>query len=72
MKTHNLVIYHCLACGAVMHNEPDQDVPQCCERPMIKAATETVGNAEDQLPDEQVQPPGETHPPIGCVQQTPS
>jgi hypothetical protein len=46
MKTHNLVIYHCLACGAVMHCEPDQDVPECCGRSMIKAAAETVGNDE--------------------------
>lgn len=42
MKTHNLVIYHCLNCGAIMHCEPDEEVPQCCQKSMIKAAAETV------------------------------
>ncbi|MGQ0635984.1 MAG: hypothetical protein ACT4QC_15340 [Planctomycetaceae bacterium] len=46
MKTHNLIIYHCLSCGAVIHCDPEQDAPQCCGRPMIKAAAETVCNGE--------------------------
>ena len=44
MKTHNLLIFHCLACGAIIHCELDQDVPVCCGEPMIKAAAETVAN----------------------------
>jgi hypothetical protein len=47
MKTHNLVIYHCLHCGAVMHCEPEQGPPACCGKPMIKAAAETVVESED-------------------------
>lgn len=46
MKTHNLNIYHCLACGAVMHCEPGEGVPECCGRPMIMAAAETVSGGE--------------------------
>ena len=45
MKTHNLIIYHCLGCGAVLHCEPELEIPQCCGRQMIKAAAETVINA---------------------------
>lgn len=56
MKTHNLVIYHCLACGAVMHAEPDKDLPSCCGRPMVKAAAETVKNGKSKV-SEDAQPP---------------
>jgi hypothetical protein len=46
MKTHNLMIFHCLSCGAILHREPEQEVPLCCGKPMIKAAGETVANGE--------------------------
>jgi len=61
MTTHNLIIYHCLACGAVMHCEPERDIPQCCGRPMIKAAAETVGNSNGgrEVARPPVQPPAE-------------
>lgn len=42
MKTHNLAIYHCLACGAIMHCELERETPQCCGNPMVKSAAETV------------------------------
>lgn len=71
MKTHNLVIHHCLACGAIMHSEPDQETPQCCGRPMVKAAAETVGTGEGQLPTEPGQPPADAHPPVDRISQKP-
>jgi hypothetical protein len=42
MKTHNRLIYHCLCCGRVVHQERDEVRPQCCGRGMVKAAAETV------------------------------
>jgi hypothetical protein len=45
----NLVIYHCLACGAVAHREPDREKPLCCGKPMINAAAETVFIEECQV-----------------------
>jgi hypothetical protein len=44
MTTHNLIIYHCLRCGAVMHCETGEDAPECCGKPMTKAAAETIVN----------------------------
>ena len=49
MKTHNVVIYHCLCCGTVMHREPDQEAPQCCGRQMVKAAAETIFDRVGQI-----------------------
>jgi hypothetical protein len=43
---HNRVIYHCLACGSVIHREPDETIPMCCDRLMTKAATETVYDSD--------------------------
>jgi hypothetical protein len=55
MKTRNLIIYHCLSCGAVMHCEPDQEMPQCCGRPMVKAAAETIASRVGHTPED-IQP----------------
>jgi hypothetical protein len=46
MKTRNLAIYHCLSCGAVMHCEPEEDVPVCCQKSMVKAGAETVAGMQ--------------------------
>lgn len=46
MKTHNAIIYHCLFCGGVMHAEPEAQPPQCCGRAMVKAAAETICEAD--------------------------
>ena len=44
MQTHNRIIYHCLCCGRLVHAEPETPVPNCCERPMVNAAAETVSD----------------------------
>lgn len=46
MKTRNLDIYHCLSCGTIRHCEPETESPQCCGKPMIRAAAETVVSDE--------------------------
>ena len=38
---HNVEIYHCQCCGAMLRQEPDRPVPSCCGRPMAKAAEDT-------------------------------
>ncbi len=43
---HNRVIYHCVACGSVVHREPDEAIPLCCDREMTKAAAETVYDSD--------------------------
>ena len=45
MKTHNRILYHCLCCGRVVHEEPDAQSPNCCGQPMTNAAAETVYDA---------------------------
>jgi hypothetical protein len=42
MKTHNAgtFIYHCIACGRVVHAELDGEPPQCCGHAMTKAGAE--------------------------------
>jgi hypothetical protein len=52
MKTHNRILFHCLACGRVVHAEPEESRPECCGRPMINAAAETVGSGDDALEKE--------------------
>jgi hypothetical protein len=47
MKTHNAVIYHCLACGSVVHAELEAESPQCCGQTMVKAAAETIREGDD-------------------------
>ena len=39
---HYIDIYHCQCCGALLRQEPDRPVPNCCGRPMAKAAADTV------------------------------
>jgi hypothetical protein len=47
MKTHDAIIYHCLTCGGVVHAEPEAESPQCCGHTMVKAAGETIHEADD-------------------------
>lgn len=44
MKTYNLVIYHCLNCGAVIDCAFDRAVPHCCGRPMVRTGAKTVAS----------------------------
>jgi hypothetical protein len=46
LKFHNRLIYHCLACGNVIHREPDDIVPVCCGSSMTPAAAESVFDAD--------------------------
>lgn len=46
MKTHNAIIYHCLFCGGVVHAELEPEPPCCCGRAMVKAAAETICEAD--------------------------
>jgi hypothetical protein len=46
MKTHNRILFHCLCCGNVVHAEPQELIPDCCGKQMVKAAAETVCEAE--------------------------
>jgi hypothetical protein len=61
MKTHNRILFHCLCCGNVVHAEPQELIPECCGKPMVKAAAETVCEADrDKLTDRALPAPGET------------
>jgi len=42
METHNASIYHCVACGRVVHADFEGEPPQCCGHTMAKAFTETI------------------------------
>ncbi|QDU27220.1 hypothetical protein ETAA8_23050 [Anatilimnocola aggregata] len=46
MELHNILIYHCVACGRIVHAEPEAKVPQCCGHAMVKASEETVHGLE--------------------------
>lgn len=46
LNFHNRLIYHCLACGNVIHREPADAIPECCGVRMTPAAAETVFDAE--------------------------
>lgn len=46
MKTHNRNIYHCLACGNVVHADVGVRPPECCGYEMAKAAAETICAAD--------------------------
>ena len=61
MKTHNLVIYHCLSCGAVMHSEPEDVVPECCGRAMVKSAAETIRVDDGRTVEEEVRTSADGH-----------
>jgi hypothetical protein len=61
MKTHNVLIYHCLHCGVIAHREPEQEQPTCCGRKMVKAATETIfGDDRDENDEWRTGGAGET------------
>jgi hypothetical protein len=55
MKTHNALIYHCLCCGRVVHQEPLVAAPHCCGVPMTEAAAETICEAEGTAPEGDVE-----------------
>jgi hypothetical protein len=46
MKTRNLIIYHCLFCGKVVHADTDADSPQCCGREMVNALADPIHDCE--------------------------
>lgn len=63
MSTHNIVIYHCVKCGNVVHREPDEQPPVCCRRLMVNAATETVRDGgEVRAPEPGAKPPAPGKP----------
>ena len=45
-QKHQLVIFHCLHCGAIQHAAPDCDFPLCCNKVMVHAASKTVDDDE--------------------------
>jgi hypothetical protein len=53
MKVHNAIIYHCLKCGSIAHNEFEDEPPHCCRREMVKSAVETIREANEASADEQ-------------------
>jgi len=65
MKTHNRILYHCLCCGRVVHEEPDESAPSCCGERMTNAAAETVVDVEiDVRSDEAKEPVPKTDRPL--------
>jgi hypothetical protein len=48
MKTHNVIIYHCLSCGHLVYREPELELPWCCGKKMIQSAAETVFGDEEE------------------------
>jgi hypothetical protein len=42
LKTHNVSIYHCIACGRVMQAELKAKPPQCCGKTMAKSAADAI------------------------------
>jgi hypothetical protein len=44
---HNIEIYHCQCCGAMRRQEPERPIPECCGKPMTKAAEDTVQEEDD-------------------------
>jgi uncharacterized Zn finger protein (UPF0148 family) len=56
MQIHKILIYHCLACGAILHREPGEAVPLCCGKQMLNAAAETVT-----IPDQRESETGAGH-----------
>lgn len=46
MKLYNRPIYHCQTCGAIKRVELTAAVPICCGTYMVKAAMETVSDAD--------------------------
>jgi hypothetical protein len=46
MTTHDVIVYHCLACGRVVDAEQGAVPPQCCGNAMVDACPESnpIGN----------------------------
>ena len=44
---HNIEIYHCQCCGAMLRQEPERPIPECCGKPMTKAAEDTICEGDD-------------------------
>lgn len=42
MTTHNARIYHCQACGRVVHVDPQAPPPRCCGRAMTGAGEVSI------------------------------
>lgn len=63
MDTHNAIIYHCVACGAIKHGAIGTKPPQCCGRPMATAAVETIHEGDPPADDAGGAPPKK--PPVG-------
>jgi DNA-directed RNA polymerase subunit RPC12/RpoP len=42
MKTCNIIIYHCVTCGRIVHADLDDMPPMCCGHAMVKASEDTV------------------------------
>jgi hypothetical protein len=42
MKTHNVMIYHCISCGRVEHSQLEAEPPQCCGHMMAKTCGDTI------------------------------
>ena len=61
MNTLNAVIYHCHACGRVVHAEPNAEPPQCCDHAMVKSCEETIH--EGDVAEKTVAGPAEAAPP---------
>lgn len=62
METHNAIIYHCIACGRVVHAEFEAVPPQCCGHTMAKACAETIH--EGDVAGEEAGGHSETAPPV--------
>ena len=61
METHNAVIYHCHACGRVVHAELEGEPPQCCGRAMVKSCEETIQEGDV---EKTIAGPAETTSPV--------
>lgn len=44
---HNIEIYHCQCCGAMLRQEPERPVPERCGKPMTKAAEDTLYEGDE-------------------------
>jgi DNA-directed RNA polymerase subunit RPC12/RpoP len=66
MTTHDVIVYHCLACGRVVDAEQGAEPPQCCGSVMVNACPETsqiVDSPATSGRNPQVTPPAEVKAP---------
>jgi hypothetical protein len=69
VKTHNVIIYHCLSCGRVLQVEIEADPPQCCGQAMSKAFTDTIHKSD--AAEEKTDGRSATAPPVSTTRQKP-